>query len=336
MIRRLLPVTTAALLAALPAAAEPWTPPEPLVVAHRGASGYLPEHTLPAKAMAHGQGAHCIEQDVVLTADGAPVVLHDTTLDATTDVAGVFPGRARPDGKHYAIDFTLEEIRRLTVTERRNPRTGEARYPERFPVGQGTFRVPTLAEEIALVQGLNASTGRTACLYVEIKDPAFHREEGQDLSRVVLDTLAAHGLATPGAPVILQTFDHQELKRLRQDLGWQGRLVQLLGENRWGPAPGTDFDHLKTPAGLAEIAAVADGIGPWVNQVLDEAGRPTGLVAAARDAGLAVHAYTVRADALPDFAADMPTLLEALRAAGVTGVFTDFPDIAVQAFGAGD
>ena len=118
------------------------------VIAHRGASGYLPEHTLPAYALGYGHGAHWIEPDVVLTADDVPIALHDYTLGRTTDVETRFPDRHRDDGLYYAADFTYAEIARLRVVE---PRPN--RYPHR------TFRVPTLDDVLALVHGLNRTTG---------------------------------------------------------------------------------------------------------------------------------------------------------------------------------
>lgn len=301
----------------------------PMVIAHRGASGYLPEHTLPAKAMAHAMGADYIEQDVVLTRDGVPVVLHDIHLDTVSDVAEVFPDRARDDGRWYVLDFTLAELRRLTLTERFDRETGRAVFPDRFPIHRSRFEIATLAEEIELIQGLNRSTGREAGLYVEIKDPAWHREQGRDISPVVLAMLADYGYTDRDDRIFLQCFDWAETRRLREALGWRGRLVQLLGENRW-QMNATDYDHLKTPAGLAEIARVADGIGPWIGQILAEDAdgpQPTGLVETAHAAGLLVHAYTLRADALPDYAPDFDTLLGwVFRDAGVDGAFTDFPD----------
>ena len=120
----------------------------PIVIAHRGASGYLPEHTLEAKALAHGQAADFIEQDVVLTKDDVPVVLHDVHLDAVCDVADRFPERRRDDGRFYALDFTLAELRTLRFSERRDPQTGRQVFPGRFPAGTGTFRIATLAEEL--------------------------------------------------------------------------------------------------------------------------------------------------------------------------------------------
>ena len=162
-------------LSVLPAAAQ-----DKIVIAHRGASGYLPEHSLPAKAMAHAMGADFIEQDLVLTRDNRLVVLHDLYLDAVTDVARVFPDRGRPDGHFYAIDFTLAELRRLALTERLVIEDGRSqpRFPGRFPPGQSSFRISTFEEEIELIQGLNRSTGRNVGLYPEIKSPAFHRHEG--------------------------------------------------------------------------------------------------------------------------------------------------------------
>ena len=112
--------------------------PPPIVIAHRGASGYLPEHTLVAKALAHGLGADYLEQDVVATRDGQLVVLHDLYLDDVTDVAAKFPGRQRTDGRHYVIDFDLAELKTLTIFERRAPGALTAKYPARFPVDTGS------------------------------------------------------------------------------------------------------------------------------------------------------------------------------------------------------
>ena len=303
-----------------------------IVIAHRGASGYLPEHTLAAKALAHGQGAHFIEQDVVLTKDDVPIVLHDIHLDTVSDVAARFPDRKRDDGRYYAIDFTLAEIRMLNAHERISLKSGEAVFPGRFPNGKGAFAIPTLAEELELIQGLNVSTKRVAGIYPEIKDPAFHRAEGKDISRILIAMLADYGYRTKSDPVYLQCFDWNEVKRIRGELGYRGRLVQLLGENDWKIAPDVNYDFLQSAAGLAEIAAVADGIGPWIGQVASapEGGKPepTGLVEAAHAQGLEVHPYTFRADALPKYAATLDELLQLfLVDIGVDGIFTDFPDL---------
>lgn len=155
---------------------------EPLVIAHRGASGYLPEHTLEAKTLAYAMKPDYIEQDVVMTKDDQLVVLHDHYLDRVTDVAERFPNRARADGRYYAIDFTLAEIKTLRVTEgfdidaQGNKVAG---FPDRFPLWKGDFTVPTLAEEIELIQGLNKTLGYNIGIYPEIKAPWFHRHEAK-------------------------------------------------------------------------------------------------------------------------------------------------------------
>lgn len=314
---------------------------EKLVIAHRGASGYLPEHTLAAKAMAYGLGADFLEQDVVLTSDNVPIVMHDIHLDTTTDVAAIFPDRKRADGRYYAIDFTHAEIRTLSVHVRVKLDTGAAAFPNRFPKGKSAFRIATLAEEIELIQGLNRSTGRNIGIFPEIKAPEFHHEEGRDLSRIVVDMLASYGYRTKSDKVIIQCFDWAETRRIREKLGYQGRLAQLFGENDWKISPATDYDALRTPAGLAEIAKVADGIGPWINQIVTGRGGDgklaiTSLVADAKAVGLMVYPYTARADALPDWARDFEDLLTAvLFDAGADGVFTDFTDKTVTFLGGG-
>jgi glycerophosphoryl diester phosphodiesterase len=299
------------------------------VIAHRGASGYLPEHTLAGAAMAHAMGADYIEQDVVLTRDDVLIVLHDLFLDAVTDVAQRYPGRAREDGRHYAIDFTLEEIQRLRVHERTGP-DGAPVFPGRFPQESRIFRVPTLQEEILLIQGLNRATGRNAGLYVEPKAPAWHDAEGKDLMAAVLGLLADHGLTAASDKVLLQSFDFDALLRARNELGTELRLVQLIGENEWLESP-TDFEFLQTEAGLREVAGFAQGIGPWLPQVIEIKGDHSidisDLTATAQRLGLFVHAYTLRADQLPPALGGMREALRLLvEDVQLDGVFTDQPD----------
>lgn len=299
----------------------------PVVIAHRGASGYLPEHTLEAQAMAHAQGADFIEQDVVLTKDGVPVVLHDLYLDAVSDVATKFPGRSREDGRHYAIDFTLDELRRLRIHERIDLRTGRQQFPRRFPADAGGFRVATLAEDLEFLAGLEQSTGRRVGCYTELKKPAWHRDEGQDVTAATLAVLRDHGFDGSGTPCRIQSFDRDEVRRLRHDLGWQGGLTLLVGELP-KEAGATPRDPLLEPEALAAIAADADGLGPHIARVVAADGKPTGLVAAAHAAGLVVHAYTLRCDDLPPFASSAEEALRILCGdAGLDGVFTDFPDV---------
>ena len=308
--------------------------PRPLIIAHRGASGYLPEHTLAAKALAYGQGADFLEQDVVLSKDGVPVIFHDTHIDTTTDVAKKFPGRQRADGRFYALDFTVAELKQLNVTERFNPKTGKAAFPKRFPVGVGSFQVVTLEEEIQFIQALNRSTGRNVGLYPELKAPAWHRKEGRDLSATVLPLLRKYGYDAKDSACYLQCFEYAEIKRLRGELGWSGKLIMLLGGKGKGPGE-TDFTYLLTDAGLAELAQLVDGIGPPISSYV--AGKTpaerkvTDLAARARKAGLQSHPYTLRADELPKCVTSVDELLSALFTdAKVDGLFTDFPDLCIK------
>lgn len=312
----------------------------PLIIAHRGASGYLPEHTLPAAAFAYAQGADFIEQDLVLSRDDVLVVAHDIHLETTTDVAERFPQRSRADGRFYVIDFKWEELRQLEVRERVEPRTGRAVFPRRFPhaIG-GPFRLCSMEEQIQLVQGLNRSTGRDVGLYPEIKRPAFHAAEGRDPGAALLTLLAVYGYRDRASNVFVQCFDPAELRRLRDELATDLKLVQLIGDNQWGEAA-ADFEAMRAPDGLREVARYADGIGPHLGHIWRGRtdGGPavfTSLVADARAVGLQVHAYTFRADALP---AGVESIAELLRLfvheARVDAVFIDHPDRAV-AFRAG-
>ena len=308
--------------------------PRPLIIAHRGASGYLPEHTLAAKALAYGQGADFLEQDVVLSKDGVPVIFHDTHIDTTTDVAKKFPGRQRADGRFYALDFSVAELKQLNVTERFNPKTGKAAFPKRFPVGVGSFQVVTLEEEIQFIQALNRSTGRNVGLYPELKAPAWHRKEGRDLSATVLPLLRKYGYDAKDSACYLQCFEYAEIKRLRGELGWSGKLIMLLGGKGKGPGE-TDFTYLQTDAGLAELAQLVDGIGPpissYVTGKTPAERKVTDLAARARKAGLKSHPYTLRADELPKCVTSVDELLSALfTEAKVDGLFTDFPDLCIK------
>lgn len=315
---------------------------ERLVIAHRGASGYLPEHTLAAKAMAHAQGADFIEQDLVMTRDDELVVLHDLHLDSVSNVRELFPGRARDDGRHYVVDFTMAELRRLEVRERFRGAGGVATavFSGRFPLGESTFRIHTFAEEIELIRGLNESTGRSVGLYPEIKDPAFHRAEGKDISVAVLEVLASYGYSQPGDRIFLQCFDRHELMRIHEDLlpamNMELALVQLINT-------GPEYAPLLTAEGIRQVATYAVGVGPSMHLLVDRAStanelKVTGLVDLAHAAGLQVHPFTFRRepDQIPAYATDFEDLLDIFfNRVGVDGVFTDFPDLAVRFVEAG-
>jgi glycerophosphoryl diester phosphodiesterase len=308
-----------------------------IVIAHRGASGYLPEHTLAAKTMAYAQMADYIEQDLVMTKDNRVIVLHDHHLDQVTNVRDVFPERHRDDGRYYVIDFSLEEIRSLDVYERFDFKDGTALpvFADRFPLGLSRFKVHTFEEEIELIQGLNISTGRTVGLYPEIKSPAFHLEEGKDLSYAVLNILKAYGYVDKSDELYLQCFDWAELKRIHETLQPQMemdlRLVQLLPSTQ-------DYRWILQDGGMAELASVVDGVGPSIHMIVERDSpadplRVTPLVAMMHAAKLAVHPYTFRRekDAIPEYASSFDDLLDIfLYQVGVDGVFTDFPDLAVK------
>jgi len=240
----------------------------PVVIAHRGASGYLPEHTLPGKALAHGMGADFLEQDVVASRDGQLLVFHDLHLDQLTDVAQRFPGRARSDGLYYCIDFSLVELQALRVTERRRKNGSGARFPGRFPVDTGSFRIHTLEEELEFIQGLNRSTGRRTGVYAEIKDPGWHERHNFALGDRLIETLRAFGYCTRDDGFFVQCFSGPELRRVRARHGPGVPLIQLLEE---GAAVNREA--------LQSIAEYAQGIGPAISLAWPD----KGLVRLARE-----------------------------------------------------
>ncbi len=288
-----------------------------IVVAHRGASGYLPEHTMEAKAMAYAMQPDYIEQDLVLSKDNVPVVIHDIHLDDVTNVAKLFPDRKRKDGRYYVIDFTFEEIQQLKVYERFDPKTGTQFYPKRFPKGKGNFRLHSLQQEIELIQGLNHTTGSTIGIYPEIKDPEFHHKEGKDIAKITLEILSAYGYTTKEDKCVFQCFDAKELERVRKELNSNLFLVQLI-------------EFPEETKQLQHFATYADGIGPWYKQIVDKKidgqWQFTSLVDDAHELGLKVHTYTLRADQLGDFGSFEEHINTVLKDAKVDGCFTDFPD----------
>lgn len=268
---------------------------DPVVIAHRGASAYLPEHTLEAYTLAYAQGADVIEPDVVLTRDNVLICCHDLTITNTHAARTMYPDRAREDGEWYVIDFTLDELRALGDTIGRNE-TGV----------EGTS-VCTLDEMIGLVRHLNEVSGRDVGIIPEPKSPAFHRDEGLPIEPVLVETLRRHGYVSRGDDAIIQCFDLQSLQRMREmtDL----RLVYLFSEP-------VDDDVLD------EVAAFADGIGPSRKLIEDEAGPIGDLIERARARDLAIYPWTFGAD---------EAMTSRFFNYGVDGLFTDNPDIGVEA-----
>lgn len=275
------------------------------VIAHRGASGYLPEHTLACYAMAHTQGADYIEPDVVLTKDGVLVCLHDLYLETTTDAAARFPGRQRKDGHWYAIDFTLEEIRSLRVFGR-----VPAAERDKLPF----FRVPTLEELIQLVQYMNKNTGRNCGLLVETKAPTtFHEKEGKPLEATLLAMLTRYGYAGPEAKTIIQSFEAPSQKKLRHEHKTTLPLVQLTG---------TAYSESE----LKDVATYANGYAPSRRALIGTEAQPRdgkATVNQAHGLGLKVFVWTFNAEE-----AEMRRFLWEL---GIDGVITNHPDVGRRA-----
>jgi glycerophosphoryl diester phosphodiesterase len=275
-----------------------------LVIAHRGASAYLPEHTLAAYALALGQGADGIETDVLLSADGVPLCLHDLWLETTTDVAEHYDGRSRSDGHYYAIEFTAEQIAQLRAF-------GRVSHEERTKVPR--MHVVTLEDLLRLRQYLYRTTGKRFVLLVELKAPQFHREQGKPLEEAVLQVLERYGCTTAECGVVLQSFDAHSLQRLRHELHTGLPIYQLTG-------------HALTQAQIDEVASYADGISAQRWLLEDGEGNPVNegrLVAECHEKGLNLFVWTMGQDE------------EAVRRMfwryGVDGVITDNPDVAVRA-----
>jgi glycerophosphoryl diester phosphodiesterase len=323
--------------------------PRPQVIAHRGASGYRPEHTASAYRLAIAQGADVIEPDLVLTKDGVLVARHENDIGDTTDVASrpEFASRRRVqeiDGERFegwfTEDFTLAELKTLRARERLPQlRPGSARH-------DGEDQILTFAEVAAIARRESARTGRPIGICPEMKHPAHFRRLGLAFEPIMAAALKAERLDSPSAPVLVQCFEVGPLKTLATLSG--APRVQLVSAEG-GPAdlPGVRYQDMVTAEGLMAIAGYAQAVGPEWRLVLkvDDAGAlagPTPLVDDARAARLKVFPWTVRAENafLPRALqrgegagahGDPASLLKALYAAGVDGVFCDFPDLAVAA-----
>jgi glycerophosphoryl diester phosphodiesterase len=350
------------LMTASPMAATAPKEGRPFVIAHRGASGYVPEHTLPGYFIAIQQGADYVEPDLVITRDGALVARHENEISGTTDVAtrSEFAPRKTTksiDGKDvtgwFTEDFTLAELKTLRARERLpDLRKGNTRY-------DGAFEIPTFEEVLDLVAAADTQRADAARakgsppparigIYPETKHPSHFEKLGLRFDERMLAALARHGYTRRGDPVCLQSFEVANLKALRgkTDLA----LVQLI-EPSGQPFDFTlkgdtrSYRDLLSDDGLREIAAYADAIGPhkWmVVQFADGRHTDTGLARRARAAGLGVHVWTLRAEneflpaslRSPGDAAtrgDLAAEIRALLDAGITGFFSDHPDLAVRA-----
>ncbi|MCK3657535.1 glycerophosphodiester phosphodiesterase [Pasteurellaceae bacterium Pebbles2] len=323
-----------------------------IVIAHRGASGYLPEHTLESKALAFAQHADYLEQDLAMTKDNRIIVIHDHFLDGLTDVAKKFPKRHRADGRYYVVDFTLKEIQSLEMTENFKMENGKQVqvYPNRFPMWKSHFTIHTLEDELEFIQGLEKSTGKKIGIYPEIKAPWLHHQNGKDIALETLKILKKYGYDEKSDRIYLQTFDFNELKRIKTELlpklGMDLKLVQLVAYTDWHETEEKDasgkwvnynYDWFFKPGAMQEVAKYADGVGPgWYMLVDDKASKLgdvklTPMVQDLATTKLEVHPYTVRKDALPNFFSNVDEMYDTLlNKSGATGIFTDFPDTAVE------
>jgi glycerophosphoryl diester phosphodiesterase len=303
------------------------------IVAHRGASGYLPEHTLAAAAMAFGLGVDYIEPDLVMTKDDQLVVLHDIHIDTTTNVKEVFPNRKRKDNRYYAIDFTFKELQQLKVQERIDLTTGQMVFPRRFPLHLSNFQIPHFSEFIELIQGLNHSTGREVKIIPEIKSPEFHQQEGKDIAKKILDVLRSYGYENNNQAII-QCFYPPTLLRLKNEFQTNIPLLQLIADDSWAEST-VKYAPMLTDEGLKNIATYAQYLGPWLPQLVslknqkDQKIISNGVVAKAQKLGLKVYAYTHRVDALPEFFKTNEEFLSFLKNdLKLDGLFSDFPNLA--------
>ncbi len=337
----------------------------PIVIGHRGASGYRPEHTLASYELAIAMGADYIEPDLVSTKDGVLIARHENEISGTTNVADRPEFAARQTTKvidgvevpgWFTEDFTLAELKTLRAKERiPNIRPESVKY-------NGQFEVPTLQEVIELAKQKSAETGRTIGIYPETKHPTYFDSIGLSLEEPLVEILNANGLTKAEDPVFIQSFEVGNLKYLNTltDLP----LVQLFDASDAQPydfvksGDERTYGDLLTPTGLADIAKYADGIGPWKRLIvpaesvdLNGDGEPddlngdgeisdadnllqvpTSLVDDAHDAGLLVHPYTFRNEdyyLAPEYNGNPELEYEQFFKLGVDGVFSDSPDTAV-------
>jgi glycerophosphoryl diester phosphodiesterase len=326
----------------------------PLVIAHRGASGYRPEHTLAAYELGARMGADYVEPDLVSTKDGVLVARHENEISATTDVASRQEFAARRTTKvidgvsltgWFTEDFTLAELKTLRAKER----IPDVR--QRNTIYDGRFEVPTLQEVIDLTRRLSRELDREIGIYPETKHPSYFRSIGLPLERPLVRLLRRNGLDRKRSKVFVQSFETANLQALDRELDVP--LVQLLGVPGAQPIdfvlagdPRTYAD-LATPEGLRGIARYADGVGPSKDYIVprDASGaslEPTSFVRDAHRAGLVVHPYTfrnenqflpleLRLSADPNAYGNAIAEYEQFYGLGVDGLFSDNPDTAIEA-----
>lgn len=322
----------------------------PLVIAHRGASGYRPEHTLAAYELAIQMGADYIEPDLVMTQDGVLVARHENEISGTTDVATRPEFRDRQttkviDGQRitgwFTEDFTLAELKTLRVKERL-PHLRSTKF-------DGLFDIPTLVEILELLHHQNLETGRIIGIYPETKHPTYFNSIGLSLEEPLVNILNQYGLSDRNSPVFIQSFETANLKALKQITNVP--LVQLLNDTGQpydfiaDPQPqnhnSRTYRDLITPQGLREIADYADAIGVNKRLIIPTKVEghllpPTSLLDDAHAQGLQVHGWTFRNEEVflaPDYQGSPNLEYQQFYRLGIDGVFSDFPDTALQVKG---
>ncbi|WP_294057309.1 glycerophosphodiester phosphodiesterase [Sphingomonas sp.] len=324
--------------------ADPKAEPKVIVIAHRGASGLRPEHTLLSYELAIEQGADFIEPDLVPTKDGVLVARHENNITETTDVAShpEFASRRTTktiDGETmtgwFTEDFTLAELKTLRAKERLPQlRPGNTAY-------DGQAEIPTLDEVIALAKRRSKALGRTIGIYPETKHPSYFASIGLPLEQRLVDTLKAAGWDRADAPVFIQSFEVDNLKKLKTMT--HIRLIQLMSKDG-GPADHAQpsYAAMATPEGLKQVATYAYGIGPELTMIAPWTGDPTDLIVDAHAAGLRLHPWTFRAEnfflmpryrtgADPKAHGELEAEIRYFIGLGVDGFFTDYPAIGVAA-----
>ncbi len=287
----------------------------PLIIAHRGASGDRPEHTLEGYRLAVEQGADIIEPDLVMTADGVLVVRHDHYLSTTTDVADhpEFADRRRAQGDHddwWVEDFTLAELRTLRAIQP---------WPQRDHGYDGQFLIPTFEEVLDLAAELGVPTEP------EVKSPGHFASIGLDPLPELVRILRERGLDGEDAATAIQCFEPDFLRRLNEEVDTP--LLMLVFEmNELDPSA-----SMGTPTvSLSDAAAFADGVGPAKSLVMNEDGSNTGFIHEAHELGLTVHPWTFRDDVPMDPERGVDWELRQVMRFGADGIFTDFPATGVR------
>ena len=314
----------------------------PLIIGHRGASGYRPEHTLASYELAIQMGADYIEPDVVSTKDGILIARHENDITQTTNVSekpefASHKTTKKIDNKDvtgwFTEDFTLEEIKTLRAEER---------LPFRNHSYDGKFEIPTLQEVIDLAKLKSSETGRTIGIYPETKHPTYFKSINLALEEPLVSLLNKNGYTKRNAPVFIQSFEVENLQQLNKMTDLQ--LVQLLDEAEMQPydfvvkGDSRTYADLTAPQELAKIAEYADGLGPYKRLILPvgedkRLKSATSLIEDAHAVGLKIHTWTFRKEEqylAPDYNKNSQAEYEQFFKLGIDGVFSDFPDIAVD------